>query len=246
MAEDVTPSDTATPEDLPDTAGVPEETLEALWRQALRNREHDLYVAAWTVFMENMSVEVADKRLAEQKEVVIPFLLEIIDDTYLFEKEAPGDGQAPLNAVRLLGEWQVRDALPKLLSILEVTASYNPIYRPLIQSIGKMGPDVLDDVLTWVEEQPDLRSEAADIFVATKTTDPRAFDAVASWLEPEEYDLNHIGQVLIDLDAGRAVDMLRQFSQDKNFSKEDRSTLRDLLKRARQVVKQEQKATSSN
>lgn len=219
-----------------------EETM-TVWREALTNRDHELYPAAWTLFMDGMNVEVASERLADQKETVIPFLHELIEDEDLYMQRNPGDGRAPVNAVRLLGEWQVRESLPELLEILAETVRTQPIYRAAINAIVGLGPDIIDDVLNWVEEEPESRTEAAEVLARVGEGDQRVFEAILSWIEPDDYEITTYANHLIQLDAEQAAGVLRKLSQRRDFSKEERGSFRQLSRRARDTARQQAQPT---
>jgi hypothetical protein len=90
-----------------------------VWRQALNDSNHPLYSAAWTIFSSDMNLDAADKRLADHKDRIIPFLMDILDTPALLDDTALGSGYAPINAVSLLGRWKVIEAVPRLLTIVE-------------------------------------------------------------------------------------------------------------------------------
>src|SRR5512138_1260291 len=114
------------------------------WRQALNDSNHPLHAAAWTIFSPEMKVTSADKRLADSKEQVIPFLLEILDTPDLYLETALGSGEAPINAVELLGHWKVLDAAPRLLKIMEEQDFETSIHDRALVALENMGPAVID------------------------------------------------------------------------------------------------------
>ena len=91
----------------------------AVWREALKDGQHPRHQAAWLLFSQTMQPTSAARLLATQKETVIPWLFEILDTERLYELGSLGDGVAPIHAVELLGAWQVREAVPRLLKLLE-------------------------------------------------------------------------------------------------------------------------------
>ncbi len=215
-----------------------EEATTSVWREALTNRGHELYAAAWTVFTHGIALEAAMIRLEDQKEQVIPFLLAILEDDYLQTKQAPGDGNAPLNATRLLGEWGVHEALPHLLTIIEESVRSQPIYLNAVQAINKMGPEVLKDVLAWVEENPELQPEAVDMLAKIGEGNEQVFELVRSWITPDGYMLEIFSESLIEIDPSLAADALRQLSQDRDFDKDNRAMFRAMSKEAKETLKQ--------
>lgn len=217
------------------------ETTIPVWREALSQREHELYQAAWTVFMQNMDVDIAVERLEDEKDKVIPFLIAIVQDEDLYDRDAFGDGNAPVNAVRLLGHWKVREALPALLDALAESESYQPTYRPLMDAIMELGHDIVDDILLWAEEDEDRRGDAAFLFSAIGRGNQKAYDAVLSWIQPDELDLDDYADWLTDIDPERAAADLRSLANNRDFEKEERKTFRSKSAEAYKTARQRQK-----
>src|SRR6266498_2370382 len=90
-----------------------------IWRQAIKNEQHPLHQAAWTLFSKDFDVDAAASRLEDQKEDVVGFCMLLLDTPELYPQRALGGGNAPVNAVELLCMWKVEAALPRLLQILE-------------------------------------------------------------------------------------------------------------------------------
>lgn len=220
-----------------------DEIIEAtpIWREALSNRDHELYEAAWTLFMDKMSVEAASQRLSDKKESIIPFLYSLIEDDNLHAKSALGKGNAPVNAISLLGEWQVVEALPRLFATVENSISSQPIYGAALNAIHHLGSEVTDEVLAWANDNPDLREEAAHILGHTAKGNAKAFDALVSWIQPDENGNNHIIEHIIDIDPNRAIEALYALSTNRNFSKEERASFREKQKDARKFLKEQRK-----
>jgi hypothetical protein len=212
-----------------------------VWREALTNRDHELYPVAWTVFMERMNAEVANERLADLKEQAIPLLSAIIEDEYLHTEEAPGDGKAPINAIKLLGDWQVSDALPKLLDILAENPQTKSIYTPTVNALSNFGDGILDDVLNWVEDKPELRRKAAAVLSRIGIGNEKAYETIASWIVPSEYDMAYFANCLIDINSDEAASTLRKLSQDREFEREERNVLKSKSKDARTRQKEQEK-----
>lgn len=215
-----------------------------VWREALTNRDHELYPVAWTVFMERMNAEAANERLTDLKEQAIPLLSTILEDEYLHTEDAPGNGKAPINAVKLLGDWQVHEALPQLFDVLAETQQTRPIYQPTVNAISNFGEDILDDVMTWVADKPELRRKAAAVLSRIGVGNEKAYEAIASWIVPDEYDMAYFANCLIDINADEAASTLRKLSQDREFEREERNVLKAKSKDARTRQKEQDKAAT--
>lgn len=223
------------------------EAISPVWRAALTNRDHDLYEAAWTLFGKKMNIVVADKRMQERKDAVIPLLVEIIEDEDLYERRNLGGGIAPLNAVRLIEKWGLKEQLPMLLEVLEQTASYQKMYSIVISAIASFGSEILDDILNWVEKDQEMRPEAAQILskISDVKTKNRIYDIIFSWIEPDEFNLLEFAEALVKLDPERAVGDLRILANNSNFERDERTKFRDLSKDARKVARERQKAAKA-
>lgn len=218
-----------------------EETTQ-VWRTALTTRDHDLYAAAWTLFMQGMNEEVAATRLESQRETVIPFLENLIEDDYLYQNAAPGKGNAPVNALRLLGKWKVQEAVPKLLTVLETATPRQPTYFASINALAQFGEDIIPTIVAWVEEKPENRDEALEVLEKVAVGNTEVFDMVLSWIVPEEYSLETYVQSLVELDSERAVKVLNDLAQNRSFSKEEREIFREEIKHAQHHIKEHQHA----
>lgn len=213
-----------------------EETTQ-VWRAALTTRDHELYGAAWTLFMQGMNEEVAATRLESQRETVIPFLESLIEDEYLYQNNAPGKGNAPVNALRLLGKWKVQEALPKLIEVLETATPRQPTYFASINALAQFGEDIIPRILAWVEEKPENRDEALEVLERVAVGNTEVFDLVLSWITPDEYSLETYAQSLVELDSERAAKVFNDLAQNRSFSKEERAIFREQVKHAREHLK---------
>jgi hypothetical protein len=215
------------------------------WREALNDSQHPLYCAAWTIFSDRMSPEVADKRLAAEKETVIPFLFEILEESYLFEDDAPGAGIAPANAIRLLGKWQTRDALPTMLKCLADSTAY-AMRDACITAISNLDPDVIDEVITWANENPSNRPKAAELLSEVGEGDARAFQTIKSWITPEISGIEYYARYLAEINPAEAIPVLTTLSKDRNFSEEVRRRFKDRIKEARNLLEMREKTQAAD
>lgn len=218
-----------------------EETTQ-VWRTALTTRDHELYAAAWTLFMQNMNEEVAATRLESHREAVIPFLNSLIEDDYLYQSQAPGKGNAPVNALRLLGKWKVEAAVSKFIEVLETVSPRQPTYFAAINALAQFGEEIIPRIVAWVEEKPENRDEALEVFERVAVGNTDVFEMVLSWITPDEYSLETYAQSLVELDPERALKVLNDLSQNRSFSKEERVIFRNEVKHARHHLKEHKQA----
>lgn len=125
-----------------------------IWRQALKDSTHPLYSAAWLIFSEKMKLDAADKLLAERKAEIIPFLLDILRTPDLQLESSLGGGEAPINAVELLGHWNVPEAIPDFIGIVEEDDWETILHDRILVALEKMGPEIIEPLLASAEKLP--------------------------------------------------------------------------------------------
>jgi hypothetical protein len=210
-----------------------------MWREALKDQKNDLYEAAWLLFTPGVSVETASERLEDQKDSVVELLKTVLDEDELFDEEAYGDGNAPVKAIYLLGEWNVTDALPTLLEVLEVSENNDKIREALMVALRNLGEDIVDDVIAWGTDNPDFSLEATDILAAVGLGNEAAFGYVRDWVAKEDEDLEYYIDHLIEIDADAAQAYLDDFTtEDKGNRKLFRKKGREAKKRAQELAEQ--------
>lgn len=212
----------------------------SIWRDALNDSEHDLHQAAWLIFAKSVQTDTAITKLADQQDAVKTLLLEIIEDDYLFEADAPGDGSVPVDAMGFIEEWQITEALPTLLELLEVGDALPQIAESAKATIISFGADVLEDVLTWVGENDDLSLAVAELLpqLASENTEP-AVAWLKQWIDTNDADVADYVDALIAIDAKSAEAYLGELSQNKDFEKDTQKLFRKKAKEAKKAAKQQ-------
>lgn len=214
-----------------------------MWREALTDQNNDLYEAAWLLFTPGVSVETAVERLDNKKNAVVELLKNVLDEDELYDEESYGDGNAPVKAIYLLGEWHVVDALPTLLEVLEVSENNDAVREAVIVSLRSMGADIIDDVIAWGTDNPEFSLEATDILSSIGQGNKAAFAYIAEWVGKEDDDLEYYIDRLIELDPDTAEGFLDNVStEDKDNRKLFRSKAREAKKKARERSEQRLKA----
>lgn len=215
------------------------EKVTSRWREALMDSTHELYQAAWLIFSDKVELDTCKKRLDDKREQVIPFLYELLDDPYLAELGAPGGGYVHETAVLLLGEWEVREALPRLLKVMENADSGDFVYDALIIALTKFGTVVIDNLLEWVKENPDFRLEIGQVLAESGKEDPRVFEAIVSWFTspPDEDDLLDYTDFLLTLNPQKAIPSIEQVLKNAELDAELVREMRAKIKEARQNLK---------
>lgn len=243
-----TPADTPETPETDDTAIPQAESADdalPLWRQALNDKDHALHTAVWLLFREHMNPRYATKRLADQREEVIELLYVILDEDYLYIVDAPGAGFAPVNAVRLLGEWQVVEAAPLLIDILEQEDPDAFVRDASVLALENMVHDVKAQLLMQGEMYlaQSISDDFDDEFDITYGSilsklhgDADAFEFNRRLLEKyrdQELNTQFIVEMLLYSDYDKAVAYLNKRMKKKPFRK-----YRDRIEMLYQSVRQ--------
>lgn len=214
----------------------------AFWRQVLKDAAHPLHRAAWLLFNDINNIEYAARALQPVKADLLPRLYDILDDEELYLEGSFGNGYGPYNAVRLLGEWRVAEALPRLLRELEQAdeADDDDFYEAAIDAVKKLGPEVVSGpLLALAHEKGNPRliwidSTLADIAVG----DPEVFDWLVGGLDlaeasKHEWDIAMYGEHLLVNDHARAEGILRERISQRRYSKELTERLENYIENLR-------------
>jgi hypothetical protein len=231
-------SDASSTNDTNDAGGV--NNALPVWRQALNDSSHPLYAAAWTIFGAEMNLDAADKRLADHKEQVIPFLMDILDTPELYDETALGSGDAPINAVQLLGRWQVMQAVPRLLKIMEEEDWETVVHDRAIVALEDMGPQVIDTILQAAGQttDEDRHRTFASILSHAGKGDPRAFEYVKTVFDQQkdETDIAFVAEDLLVCDSEAGIALLEDRLKHRKYGKNLRKRLEKYLDDARKGV----------
>jgi HEAT repeat protein len=207
------------------------------WRMALADNTNPLYKAAWIVFTERVSPERAFAHVKDDKDTVVPFLNEILEDDSLFDNDSPGKGTAPANAARLLGEYQVREALPKLLELLADSTNFR-LRNACNAAIAKLGPDVIDEVIEWANVDGTRRPKAAELLEDVGVGSEKAFQTILTWISPEITGLEYYARYLTRINPEAGIEELQKLSKDSRFNGDVRRRFKDRIKEAQEAIKE--------
>ncbi len=98
-----------------------------------------------------LPVDVREQILAVGDAAVEP-LLAIVGDVGLHREDSPGEGYAPVHAVKLLGELGATEAIEPLLDLLENSRPEEIVYSTLIHALARLGAAVLEPTLAHLEK----------------------------------------------------------------------------------------------
>jgi hypothetical protein len=185
----------------------------AIWREAIKDDQHPRHRAAWLLFTKGMSPKGAAKLLAATKDDVILWLYEILDTEALYDEGSFGDGDAPINACILLGEWKVVEAAPRLWQIIEQHDWESVVHGEASRALENLGSPVLDFMLEQsVKVHGDLELEIATILSQVGRGDQRAFDYVCGFFErqKESYEVEMACELVLSCNPKAGIEYLEQ------------------------------------
>ncbi len=200
----------------------------AIWREAIKDANHPRHKAAWVLFTESKRPEGIARLLEAQKDEIIPWLYEILDMEELYKDTSFGGGWAPINAIRLLGQWQVTDVLPRLLKIISDEDDETIISGAAYAAVRNMPPSITDELLAFARELTgDLRTSAAGLLADVAKDDARAYEWIKTvFLEQkEEWQIVYMAENLLVVYPAQATAFLKDWLKKSHLSKEARKRL---------------------
>lgn len=194
-----------------------------IWRQALKDDQHPLHRAAWILFSEKPNPQYTDRVLADQKEQVIEFIYQILDNEELYWGDSLGSGIAPINGVELLGRWQVVDSIPRLLKIVEEDDIEAIVNGAAYHALSELGSVVYEPLMEFDERTEHKHENSiAGIVADACKGDPRVFDYVRTIFEKQEdeWDIAYLAENLLICDPQQAIPFLEKRLQKHKYSKD--------------------------
>ncbi len=187
-----------------------------IWRAALKDSAHERHKAAWAFFGGELRGHALARLLNGQREAATVWALEILQDDSLALSGSFGNGFAPINAARLLGEWKVTDAVPHLLRIvLDKDEAEDPsmLWDASINALSNMPPEVLPALFETAqgvddEQQVTLLSVMADVCGGN------ADDALFGWMcmvferKRADWELEYLAEHLLAAAPERGITYL--------------------------------------
>lgn len=207
-----------------------------IWRQAVKDSSHPLHQATWLLFSQTMTAKGAAKMLAPQQEQIIEYLFQILDTPELQLETSFGAGSAPVNAVELLGEWRVVEAIPRMLDILSEDDWESSLHDRTIMALQNMGTAVIEPLKVFAAENPTLEVTAASILGKVGKGDGQVFE----WLthvfkkQKEEIDVTYLAEILLSNNTPRAIEFLEDQLNRNKYSKGAFHQIQGYLKDARE------------
>jgi hypothetical protein len=210
---------------------------EETYRIALKDSSHAFYEATWLIFAESMNSEYAAKRLAPQKDDLIPYLFEIVDDEDLAEEGSLGKGYAPGHAIELLGEWEVSEAAPRLLSIFENEDEDSLIWEAASDALGNMGPGIIDDIFAILDRSKEIHiATVGGILSKAGKGNQRVFDWIKEQLDlyKQNWQIRWWAECLLACDKDQAIPLLEERINKRKFDQRLREIIQNWIDQAQQ------------
>ncbi len=208
-----------------------------LWRQALQDSNHPLYTAAWSIFTEKMNLDLAAQRLADQKEQVIPFLNTILDTPELYLPTSLGSGVAPGNALVLLGRWQVLEAVPRMLALIDKYHQGEIAHDASVMALREMGPGALEPVLAAAQQTANRVQQITfgAILARIGKGDRRVWAYLVNLFEHQKADpaLRMVAQQLLMTDPESGITYLQERLRRGKYNRSLRENVEQYFEMAR-------------
>lgn len=205
------------------------------WRIALKDGGHPLHQAAWMLFKQGFNIKLADRLLKADKDIIIPFMYEILDEPELLNEDSLGEGHAPINSVRLIGHWQVTEAIPRLLHILDNTEWEWVVHDSAIIALENLGEPVFDPLIEYGDKQEDLDKKITVVAILGKAAKGTSRSEVFDWIMPvlwqaeDRWDLDILIDSILSIDRERALEVLAKLQREKVYPQVIRDMIKDRI-----------------
>jgi HEAT repeat protein len=139
---------------------------------------------------------------AHREEAVLA-LMDLAGDEDLQTEDSPGEGHAPIHAVRLLGELRATEAVPTLIDVVAYSDPLEIIYNAAIQALEKIGPPALEPLLDFLRYSRDVETKTALAGAVAEAGpgDGRAYQALldlweeATWEDGKSLLAHHLAEI---------------------------------------------------
>lgn len=190
-----------------------------VWRAALNDSSHPMYSIAWDVFQERFNTERVAQKHAERRDEILPFLYAILDTDALYAEGSLGSGFAPINAVSLLGAWQVVEAIPRLLGYLDEEDDDAIVKDRAAFALQQMPPESIEPLLAYGQQDEARAMDAMFILTHVGKGDDRCFAFICSVFErmKQEFDIITVAECLAINNLEQAEAYLQERSKKGRF-----------------------------
>lgn len=190
-----------------------------VWRAALNDNSHPMYSIAWDVFRESFNIERVAQKYAERRDEILPFLYAILNTDTLYYEESLGGGFAPINAVSLLGAWQVVEAIPRLLAYLDEEDDDAIVKDRAAFALQQMPPEAIEPLLAYGQQDETRAMDAMFILTHVGKGDERCFTFICNIFDrmTQELDIITVAECLAINNVEKAEAYLQERSKKGRF-----------------------------
>ena len=159
------------------------------------------------------------RRFAHQRTAVIPHLILIVEDERYWYDEEPGEGWAPILAVRLLGELKANQAADTLVSVVAESVPDDIIHDAALFGLMSIGPSAIPAVQAYLRYGRDVETKTAlaEVLGHIGRRSPDTFDLLRQVWEAAGWPQNRrtVALAFGDLRDRRAIPLLQAALKDR-------------------------------
>jgi HEAT repeat protein len=159
------------------------------------------------------------RRFAHQRTAIIPHLIRIVEDERYWYDEEPGEGWAPILAVRLLGELKANQAADTLVSVVAESAPDDIVYDAALFGLMGIGPSAIPAVQAYLRYGRDVETKTAlaEVLGRVGRRSPDTFDLLRQVWEDADWSQNRrtVALAFGDLRDRRAIPLLQAVLEDR-------------------------------
>ncbi|MBI3763748.1 MAG: HEAT repeat domain-containing protein [Chloroflexi bacterium] len=150
---------------------------------------------------------------AEQGEIVIPELIDLLEDRELWPDDSDGEGYVSIHAARLLGRLQAAEAVEPLLKVIAESEPEDILRDAAIAALEEIGSPAVPATLRFLRysRDPDLKGLLAWPLATAGKGSEKVYEALATLYNETTWDdvRSEVATVLGDFGDKRAVPLLR-------------------------------------
>ena len=159
------------------------------------------------------------RRFAHQRNAVIPHLILIVENERYWYDEEPGEGWAPILAVRLLGELKANQSADTLVGVVAESVPDDIVHDAALFGLMGIGPSAIPAVQAYLRYGRDVETKTAlaEVLGRVGRRSPDTFDLLRQVWEDAGWSQNRrtVALAFGDLRDRRAVPLLQAALKDR-------------------------------
>jgi len=159
------------------------------------------------------------RRFAHQRTAVIPHLIRIVENERYWYDEEPGEGWAPILAVRLLGELKANQAADTLVGVVAESVPDDIVHDAALFGLMSIGYSAIPAVQAYLRYGRDVETKTAlaEVLGCVGRRSPDTFDLLCQVWEDAGWSQNRrtVALAFGDLRDRRAVPLLQAALKDR-------------------------------